>query len=115
MAKRLVVRRDADGWTAKRGLRPVARAGVTECWPGRAYAWFEDLGLTKREWAEATKLVQAGLDEARKRYNRIEIAVYGNHEAAHRWAKRLGFELEHRPSRYMPDGSDGCLYVMFGD
>lgn len=103
-------------WEAYRGSEMVARAGLTEVWEGRAYAWFDDRGLTRREWALATRMVQEGLRlYLQERFRRIEIAVYKDHVAAHQWARKLGFQLEGQPAKFMPNGEAGFLYVRFGD
>lgn len=102
-------------WAAYTDGREVARSGITECWPGRGYAWFYDKGLTKREWVQATKKVAWALAEGRRHFNRIEMAVYHNHPAGHKWAQKLGFRLEGQYPRYMPNGETGYVYVMFGE
>lgn len=110
------VKRTGDWeWIGYRNGKEIGKAGITTCWEGRGYGWLYEYGLTKREWIEVTKHVLDALDEARRHFNRIEIAVYHNHPAGHRWARRLGFQLEHQPKRYMPNGENGYLYVMFGE
>ncbi len=110
--KLLEVERREWVWKAYRDGNEVVSGGITECWPGRGYAWFHDKGMSKRDWVQATKQARECLKEAMSHFNRIEIAVYENHPAGHRWAEKLGFNLEATLPRYMPDGSKGCLYAM---
>lgn len=92
--------------------RVVAISGITEQWTGLGYAWFYAPALAPRDWALVTRLVRAGIDRARGRFRRLEIAVYDGHEAGCRWAKRLGFHLVAVCPARMPDGSAGRLYAM---
>lgn len=110
-----VKRIDEWVWAGYRDGQEVGRAGITECWPGRGYAWFDDKGLTSREWIIATRKVHEVLENARNSFHRIETAVYDGHEVGQRWAERFGFELESVCQKYMPDGSTGRIYVMFGE
>lgn len=105
----------AQGWSQKTAFltpdQPLACAGISELWPGRAMAWAAldyDAGPVLRE---ITKACRVELD--RCPYKRIEMYVRPGVVAAVKWAKMLGFELESRMQYGAPDGTDLLVYVRF--
>lgn len=97
------------------GLRDgkvIAVSGIIEQWTGLGYAWFYAPDPELRDWPVITRLVRLGIEKARDRFRRLEIAVYDGHEAGHRWAVKLGFHLVAVCPKRMPDGSTGRLYAM---
>lgn len=91
----------------------VGAAGIVPQWTGRAIAWAAFSPFKRREWPVVTRKVESVLAIAHARgYRRIEAYVAGGFPAAHRWIRRLGFELE------TPDGMkgwdpDGLTYFMY--
>ena len=96
-------------------VRPVAAGGIYEQWPGRGYCWFaaREGGFDRRLWPSITQAVKAAADRGLSTgtFRRVEMTIYDSHEAAKRWAVKLGFRPEALCEKLMPDGSDGGMYV----
>lgn len=98
-------------WTALVNARPICCAGITECWPGRGYAWAllsEDAGP---HLLVLTREIRSRFDETP--FARIEMAVDADFIAGCRWAVLLGFELETpKPmAKFLPSGRAAYLYA----
>lgn len=92
------------------GDEVLACAGVFEMVSGRALAWAYLSDNVGRRMLHVTRAVSRYLELSP--YRRIEMDVDCDFEAAHRWAKLLGFELEAERRRfYTPDGRDCALYA----
>ncbi len=100
----------SDGFAAVDGDKVLCVAGVLVLWEGRGLGW-SVLGRSWRRHARAiTGAVKAFLDTSPIR--RIEVGVRCDHEAGHRWARRLGFKLEcGRMKAWGADGLDYALYA----
>ena len=90
--------------------RALAIAGIMPKWEGVGMAW----AWMSRDWLrharEITDEVIRGLEVSE--YPRIEMAVRAEFDRGHRWAKRLGFEMENPcVKRWGPDGKDYALYA----
>ena len=87
----------------------VAIAGVMPKWEGSGIAW---AWLTRGWFKHAraiTEEVIKGLEASP--LDRIEMAVKIDFDRGHRWAKRLGFELETMAARkWGPDGATYSIY-----
>lgn len=81
---------------------PIVVAGLTELWPGRAFAW----AYLAEGWERHAKTVhRTALETLRLcRWRRVEAAIDLRYSAAKRWADRLGFEFEGVAKAYTPDG-----------
>jgi hypothetical protein len=89
----------------------LACVGIVPCWPGRAVAWalLSDR-IQPNRFLAVHRRVKAALDRHGMRHPwRIEIQVDPTHLAALRWAAMLGFLVEGRMRRYLPDGRDMIL------
>lgn len=96
-------------WTAMVEGRPIGCAGLLQMWPGRAYAWAllaEDAGP---HMLALTRAIRFRLAESG--FRRIEMAVDAEFLPGVRWAVMLGFELEARARKYMPNGRDAWIFV----
>ena len=70
--------------------------------------------IPPRDWPQLHKLVLRGIDGLQRdpAYKRLEVSVFVEFKAAHRWARLLGFEVEAPLARcYDPSGRDYVLYV----
>lgn len=106
-----VALQDQSSWTMRSEAGKVlACAGVVPLWAGRYVAWAYMGRQSGRRMLPITTAVRGYLDALNAR--RVELTVLVNYEAAHRWAKLLGFTLE-TPCmpEYGPDGSDHAMYV----
>lgn len=90
--------------TALVGGAPIACAGLTELWPGRAYAW----AFLSEGWERYAKAVHRGVLAALRtsRWRRVEASIDVRYSAARRWIARLGFEFEGVARAYTTDGRD---------
>jgi hypothetical protein len=96
-------------WTAMDGEQPIACAGLVEVWSGRAYAWALLSADAGRHMVSITRAIRYRLDTAK--FNRIELAVAAGFAPGVRFARLLGFELEAKARRYMPNGGDAFIFV----
>lgn len=88
----------------------VLCGGFVEYWAGRAEAWAVVNQDCKREFLAMHRQVVELMDMVP--FKRIELAVEIDFKPGHRWAKKLGFDLEaQRLRRYMPTGGDVSLYA----
>lgn len=90
--------------------RTVAMAGIMPRWAGVGTAWAW-MGKGWRRYARViTAEVERQLEASDLR--RIEASVLCEFAGGHRWATRLGFELETACARgWGPDGRDYALYA----
>lgn len=98
------------GYTAIDNGEVIACAGMVEQWPGRALAWAmltDDLGPMR--FVRVSRAIRRALDMAQ--WNRIEMQVDADHPQAIRWAELLGFEVESKMRRFLPDGRDAFMFV----
>jgi hypothetical protein len=89
-------------WSALEHRRPIACAGFTFPWNGRAIAWAV-LGDCGAEMLRVTRAVNRALADCPA--ERIECQVKANFGEALRWAKLLGFEREGLMRRFY-EGED---------
>jgi len=100
----------AGGWAVVDG-DVLGVGGVFEQWRGTGLAWCILSRKWRRRAGEITGLVRATLFDAP--FHRIETAVRCDFDGGHRWARRLGFELETPCARqWGPDRADYSIYVM---
>jgi len=97
------------GATAVQGGCVIACAGLIELHPGRAQAWAMFACQALAHFKTIHRVVGAVLSASR--WRRIEMYVDCQHEAACRWAARLGFDREGRLRAVTPDGRDCYLYA----
>lgn len=100
----------SDSFTGLDGDRVLACAGTFQIWQGRAAAWAYISNDVGNRMLDVTRAVRRYLDMVGHR--RVEMDVDVEFEAAHRWARLLGFTLE-APHRefFTPDGRDCALYA----
>lgn len=98
-----------EAWTAVVDGRPICCAGLQEMWPGRAYAWALLAHDAGRYMVRLTRAIRSRLDCAR--FQRVEMAVAAHFAPGVRWARMLGFEMECKARKYMPDGGDAWIFV----
>lgn len=92
-----------------RDSRVLVCAGVAEYWPGRGEAWAVLSTGLRHDLVRVTKMIRRFLEVCPVR--RIEAAVSIEHDAGHRWARLVGFQLEVPLLKsYLPDGRDCSLY-----
>lgn len=91
--------------------RVLACAGLAPHWPGRSTGWaLLSAGIGPNRFIAVHRLIAAALDRHETRHpGRIEIQIDPDHAAALRWATILGFDVEGRLRRYLPDGRDMIL------
>lgn len=88
---------------------PICCGGLIPIWAGRAYAWaLLDIDAGPHMLA-LTRGIRSLFDATE--WRRIEMAVDSEFEAGARWARLLGFHLEHRASKYLPNGNDADIFV----
>lgn len=101
---------EADAYAAVDADTVLGIGGVVRPWAGRAVAWSvlsAEAGPHMLAITRAVKRFFALLPD-----RRIEISVRRDHNAAHRWARQLGFSLEaNRMAAYGMDGRDYSLYA----
>lgn len=92
---------------------PLAVAGVAVIYPGRAIAMAFLSEMEIGALHVFTKAIRAFLEDREER--RIETTVRRDWDAAHRWARLLGFENETETGpglrAYAPDGSTCDVYA----
>lgn len=96
-------------YSAFAGDQVIACAGVVEFWKGRAQVWSllsDSMPMYKKAIHRAVKCFLKGY-----RVRRLECVVDPRSEASMRWAKHLGFYVEHPMACYTPDGDDQIMYV----
>jgi hypothetical protein len=84
--------------------QPLAIAGLTELWPGRAFAW----AYLAEGWERHAKTVHRAVLAALRasRWRRVEAAIDVRYSAARRWISALGFDFEGVARAFTPDGRD---------
>lgn len=84
--------------------------GTVQVWPGRGIAWSLVSANAGPHMVALTRLVRCVLDAPN--FKRLEMCVDAEHDAAGRWARLLGFELETpKPMRaFTPAGRAAYLY-----
>lgn len=94
-------------WAALWCGTPVAAGGFVELWEGRWYAW----ALFGKWWPHKSviRAIRSHVEE--QDFPRLEMAVDAEFERAQRFAEWLGFELENKARRYLPNGHDAMIYV----
>ena len=100
---------ECGGWAAVDG-DPIAIGGIFKLRPGCGHAW---TWLTRR-WRRHARVIteRVALELELTDMHRVEAAVRCDYAAGHRWATRLGFELEAPVMRkWGPDGADYALYA----
>ena len=110
------LRRGGLSWTGTIGGDVVGCSGVLPQWSGRAIGWalFTEDITAPGDWGRILRKTRTILDEAHRRgYRRIETIVDAEYEAAHRWARALGFRNETPTGMrsYSPQGRDCMLYA----
>lgn len=94
---------------------PAICGGVVEYWEGRGYAWCLFNPEIRQEWITLFRAIDKYLKEILPRYNRIEVCVPLSIPVGHRRVTMLGFvEETARAKRFLPDGQDCSIYVLFG-
>lgn len=80
-------------WTGLEDGVPLACSGVQPIWQGRGMAWaYISDRASKHQFLKVHRAVQEFLDNCFLK--RIEMTVDCRFEAAHRWARMLGFKME---------------------
>lgn len=85
-------------------------AGISEKWENTGVAW----AWLSRKWKRHARRITAEIiyNLSLSKYPRIEMAVRTDYVNGHRWAERLGFELETPVAKkYGPDGRDYSIWV----
>ena len=99
-----------QAYTAIADGRPVACSGLVEQWEGRALAWaLLDGEMGPHAFLRVSRAVRRYLDATS--YRRIEMQVDADHAQAIRWAALLGFEVESKRRKFLPDGRDAFEFV----
>jgi hypothetical protein len=96
-------------YSAFAGSTVVACAGVVLLWAGRAQVWSLLSDEMPRYRKTIHKAVKGFLDGYRVR--RLECVVDPRSETALRWARHLGFHVEHVMEAYTPQGDDQVMMV----
>lgn len=96
--------------SAVEGDAILACAGILPVWEGRAIAWaLLSWRLDPHRFRRIHGWVRRGLEEADRRWRRIETTVDAEFDNAARWAAALGFRCEGRMRMFGPDGRDHLL------
>jgi hypothetical protein len=95
-------------WTALEDGRPIACAGFTIPWEGRAIAWAA-LGDCGARMVRVTRAVRQAIDRCRA--VRVECQVKAGFAPGLRWAAALGFRRECLMPRFY-GGEDFWSYVI---
>lgn len=105
-----LLERYGGGFTAIDNGQVIACAGLAEQWQGRMLAWAMLAGdIGPHRFVRVTRAIRRALDLAQ--CDRIEMQVDADHPQAIRWAQTLGFEVESRMRRFLPDGRDAFMFV----
>ena len=91
------------------GDQVLGSAGLVGQWNGGMLAWAILSADAGRYFLEIHRAVLHALATYAPR--RTEMAVQVGHDAAHRWARMLGFVREGTMRAWLPDGSDCDLYA----
>lgn len=96
-------------YSAFAGSTVVACAGVVQFWQGRSQAW----ALISEHMPRYQKSVHKAVKKFLQFYQvkRLECVVDPRHDAAIRWAERLGFESESVMPSYTPNGDLQLMMV----
>lgn len=88
----------------------ICVGGTVQVWPGRGIAWSLIAANAGPYMVGLTRAVRRVLEAPA--YRRLEMCVDAEHEAAARWARLLGFDLETpKPMRaFTPAGRAAYLY-----
>lgn len=92
------------------GDRPIFCAGRIAQWEGRYILWAVLSEDARKHMLAVTRELMFFIELCK---GRLEIIVDSKFEAAHRWAKLLGFRLHHHEEMFLPDGGDADIYVRF--
>jgi len=96
------------------GVMPIAAGGVHTHWNGNGIAWT----ILHRRWRRHARFItDMVMDELESldMPRRVEMYVACDDAGAHRWATRLGFEIEAERLRcWGPDDRDYSLYARVG-
>jgi hypothetical protein len=97
-------------FTAMAGETVLNCAGLIKEWEGRYTAWAYISPQAKHYW----KSIHRGVKEFLRTVDvrRIEANVDCDFLAAQRWAEKLGFVLEGRMRKFLPNGADAFSYVL---
>lgn len=96
-------------WAAVDAGRVLACAGIVQAHEQRGLAWAMFSSDALRQFKLIHRLVRQVVDAAP--WRRVEMMVDVRHDAAVRWAERLGFEREGLMRAVTPDGRDCFLYA----
>lgn len=85
--------------------------GLSKIWDGRYLLW----SLVSKHAGAKMLAYTRGVRRFLELHDcpRVEMIVRSSFEAGHRWAHMLGFNWHHHEERFLPDGSDGDIYVRF--
>lgn len=92
------------------GGNVLAIAGVAQKWPGVGLGW----AWLAKGWRKHARRITAEVITVLNQsdFPRIEMGVLCDFEKGHRWAERLGFEVETPCAKsWGPDGKDYTIYV----
>jgi len=98
------------GFAGVDGDEVLGVGGVMETWKGTGVAWL----WMSRAWRKYANTVTEYVRDHIKNHplKRIEVGVLTDFSAGHRWAKKLGLEMETPLARkWGPDGRDYSIYV----
>lgn len=102
--------------TVLRSDTPLVIGGVKEVWPGRSIAWSFLSKHAHGYMCPITRLVRAYIDVCN--FARCELYVRDSFDAAHKWAKMLGFKPECLLRQFKPYEPRGyrneMMYVRYG-
>lgn len=105
-----LVAQEGVAWAAVDDVAGVLGcAGLVEVWRDRAIAWALVTPAALHHWVAVHRLVRDVLRDAP--WRRVEMHVDVDHDAAVRWAERLGFVREGRMRAFTTDGRDCYLYA----
>lgn len=109
LAKSLEI--DDWSWTGLIDGEVIGCSGVLPIWQGRGMAWaYLSDKVSGKNFMTVHRAVKKFLDGCHLK--RIEMSVDCRFDAAHRWAKALGFKMEAgRMEAYTPSGMDCSLYA----
>lgn len=94
--------------------RDVFLGGCVKFWEGRGFLWsFPSRDIKKSDWIPVTRYLLARIEKAN--YRRLEASVALGFHNGYRLLFALGFEAEYVMQKYYPDGSDGLLFVRYGN
>ncbi len=104
-----------ESFTGLLNGKPIICGGIMPYWRGRGSIWTVFDEAAKMNFTPVFRGMKNFIDKARPFYNRLELAVPCDFEIGIRRAKLLGFTVEcERALRFLPDGKDCTLFVLFG-